>query len=241
MKITLGWKTLFSLLGVLLVISATDARAQVFSADQLNASINASSTDASFLVSGMAAPAAGAQQSSSSRARHEGFGIGAEFGPLFSSFDQANANFKSNTGFEGGIFFGGNRAGSVGVMGKLLYAKKGAQNSAGTASVDLNYLEIPVLMRINFGSSSLNGVSVYGIVGPVADILLQGKQGNLDVKSNYESLDVGLQFGGGIEITRFLVEGVYTKGLLNVLKSTGGTATDIKTHSFAVLFGIRFN
>ena len=235
MKITLGWKTLFSLLWVLLVISASDAQAQVFSPDRLNASISASSSDASFLVAGMAAPAASAQQSAGSRSRHEGFGIGAEFGPLFSSFDQANSNFKSNNGFEGGIFFGGNRAGSVGVMGKLLYAKK------GTSSVDLNYLEIPVLMRINVGSSSLNGVSVYGIVGPVADILLQGKQDGRDVKSNYESLDVGLQFGAGIEVTRFIVEGVYTKGLLNVLKSTGGTATDIKTHSFAVLFGLRFN
>lgn len=194
----------------------------------------------SFLVSGMASSSA-AQQNQSGNPRHEGIGIGAEVGPIFSSFDEASTNFKNNNGFEGGIFFGGNRPGTVGVMGKLLYAKKGAKNSAGTQAVDLYYLEIPVLMRINAGSNSLNGVSVYGIVGPVFDILLTGKLNDVDVKDNYESLDLGLQFGAGVEITRFLVEGVYTKGLKNVLKSTGGSTTDIKSRSFAILFGVRFN
>ena len=193
-----------------------------------------------FLVSGMASTSS-AQQNQSGNPRHEGIGIGAEVGPIFSSFDEASTNFKNNNGFEGGIFFGGNRPGTVGVMGKLLYAKKGAKNSAGTQAVDLYYLEIPVLMRINAGSNSLNGVLVYGIVGPVFDVLLKGKLNDLDVKDDYESLDLGLQFGGGVEITRFLVEGVYTKGLKNVLKSTGGSTTDIKTHSFAILFGVRFN
>ena len=194
----------------------------------------------SFLVSGMASSSA-AQQNQSGNPRHEGIGIGAEVGPIFSSFDEASTNFKNNNGFEGGIFFGGNRPGTVCVMGKLLYAKKGAKNSAGTQAVDLYYLEIPVLMRINAGSNSLNGVSVYGIVGPVFDILLTGKLNDVDVKDNYESLDLGLQFGAGVEITRFLVEGVYTKGLKNVLKSTGGSTTDIKSRSFAILFGVRFN
>ncbi len=58
------------------------------------------------------------------------------------------------------------------------------------------------------------------------------------MKSNYESLDLGDPRRRGIEITRFLVEGRFNKGLRNVLKS-GNAANfgDIKTQSFAVLFG----
>lgn len=162
-------------------------------------------------------------------------GVGVEIGPIFSSFEQAKTDFGNNTGIEGGIFFGGNRTGTAGVMGKVLYAKK------GDSLTDLYYLEIPVLLRVNVGSRSKNGVSVYGIAGPVADILLKGSLGGIDVKDKYESLDLGLQLGGGIEVARFIVEGAYTKGMKNLLKSGGGGISDIKSRSFAVLFGLRFN
>lgn len=195
-----------------------------------------------FLVSGLASSSSAAQQNQGGSPRHEGIGIGAEIGPIFSSFDEASTNFKNNRGLEGGIFFGGNRPGAVGVMGKLLYAKKGAKDATGTNAVDLYYFEVPVLMRINAGSSNLNGVLVYGVVGPVFDILLKGTVDGIDVRDNYSSLDIGLQFGAGVEITRFIVEGVYTKGLKNVLNTDNVSGvTDIKTHSFAVLFGLRFN
>ena len=117
------------------------------------------------------------------------------------------------TGWEGGIWFGGNRGGNVGVMGEILYAKKKQQVTGVTGSTTLQYLEIPILLRINAGSRSRNGVSVYGLIGPVFDINLKAKQGNFDVKSNYESLDLGILGGVGVEITRFLVEGRYNKGL----------------------------
>jgi hypothetical protein len=174
--------------------------------------------------------------------RAEGLGIGAKIGPLFTSYDAAACDgcFNTSTGWEGGIWFGGNRGGRVGVMGEILYAQKKAEQ-ANITGTTLQYLEIPILLRINIGSRSRNGISVYGLAGPVFDINLKAKQGNLDVKSNYESLDLGVLFGGGIEITRFLVEGRFNKGLRNVLKSGGGLISDIKTQSFAVLFGVRFN
>ena len=37
----------------------------------------------------------------------------------------------------------------------------------------IHYLEIPVLARVNVGSGSLNGMLVYGVVGPVFDIKLK--------------------------------------------------------------------
>jgi hypothetical protein len=76
----------------------------------------------------------------------------------------------------------------------------------------------------------------------VFDVNLKAEANGIDVKKGYESLDLGILGGVGIEITRFLVEGRFNKGLRNALKSDNLTNFgDIKTRSFAVLFGIRFN
>jgi hypothetical protein len=177
--------------------------------------------------------------------RAEGIGIGAKVGPIFTSYSAASCDscFNTNTGLEGGIWFGGNRGGRIGVMGEVLYAKKKQEVSGSlTGSTSLQYLEIPILTRINIGSRSRNGISIYGLVGPVFDINLKASIGDTDVKSNYESLDLGILGGVGIEITRFLVEGRFNHGFRNVLKSDNAAAFgDIKTNSFAVLFGLRFN
>src|SRR5262245_37826834 len=201
-----------------------------------------SDTNSAFLTAGMVAqappPPGGGGPAAS------GFGIGAKFGPLFTSYDAASCDgcFNTNTGWEGGIWFGGNRGGRVGVMGELLYAKKKQEGSGLTGSTNLQYLEIPILLRVNIGSRSRNGISVYGLAGPVFDVNLKASLNGLDVKSKYQSLDLGVLFGGGIEITRFLVEGRFNKALRNVLdSSSAGSVTDIKTKSFAVLFGLRFN
>jgi outer membrane protein with beta-barrel domain len=175
-----------------------------------------------------------------------GVGVGAKIGPLWTSYSTASNqsfNYKTSTGWEGGIWFGGNRGGRVGVMGEILYAKK-KQESEGslTGSTSLQYLEIPILTRINIGSRSRNGVSIYGLVGPVFDINLKASIGDLDVKNKYESLDLGILGGVGIEITRILIEGRFNHGFRNVLKSgDAGAFGDIKTTSFAMLAGIRFN
>ena len=206
----------------------------------------AASGNAAFLTAGMVEQATPPPPGGGG-APASGFGIGAKIGPLWSSFDSATVgsttvNFDTSTGWEGGIWFGGNRGGRVGVMGEVLYAKKKQEVAGQTGSTSLKYLEIPILMRVNIGSRSRNGISIYGLVGPVFDVNLKAEANGVDVKKGYESLDVGILGGAGIEITRFLVEGRYNHGLRNVLKSTNvASASDIKTHSFAVLFGVRFN
>lgn len=141
----------------------------------------------SFLVAGMAQGQA--QQVRSTTA--SGFGFGVKGGLLFSSYREAHTSYKNNNGWEAGIFFGGNRPGGVGVMGEVLYAKKGARDASGTFAVNNYYLEIPVLLRVNIGSSNRNtGAIVYGIAGPVADILLKADLDGVDVKKNYETLEI---------------------------------------------------
>jgi len=187
--------------------------------------------------------AADLSSATAARASSQGFGVGAKVGPLFSSFSSDTLpNYSNRTGLIGGLWFGGNRGGVFGVMGELLYAKKGASLKNASTNVDLYYLEIPILMRINIGSGSANGARVYLLAGPVADVLLKGKQGGIDVKDNYESLDVGAKFGVGVEYLRMLFEVQENIGLRNVLKSNNAAAADkIHTRTFAVLVGVRFN
>jgi hypothetical protein len=199
-----------------------------------------SDTNSAFLTAGIVAQA---PPPGGGGPRASGFGFGAKIGPLFTSYDAASCDgcFNTGTGWEGGIWFGGNRGGTVGVMGEVLYAKKKVESSLLTgSSATANYLEIPILLRINIGSRSRNGISIYGLAGPVFDVNLNSDDGTL--KDKYESVDFGVLFGGGIEITRFLVEGRWNRGLRNTLKSDSPAAfDDIKTQSFAVLFGLRFN
>jgi len=188
---------------------------------------------ASFLVAGIA------QQNSRpvrSTAR-SGIGIGVKGGVLFSSFSQAKSDYNSSSGWQGTLFIGGNRPGGVGVATEITYAKKGAKLSG--AATDTYYLEIPLLVRANIGSSNRNtGAIVYAMAGPAADILLKAQLSGIDVKSQYQSLDWNFVGAVGVEVSRFLVEGRFNWGLKNVLQGPGNA---LKTRSFALLGGVRFN
>ena len=191
----------------------------------------------SFLVSGLAATTQGASQSSTG-----GLGFGVKGGWLYSSFSEAGESLDSRSGWEAGIFFGGNRGGVLGVMGELLYARKSFEEGVTSKTTNLDYFEIPVLLRLNIGSSNKNkGVIFYGLVGPVFDINLKAEQDGVDVSDDYEKLDIGILGGGGIEISRVLLEARYNWGLKNLLKNADLFNDELKTQSFALILGVRFN
>lgn len=176
--------------------------------------------------------------------RHEGFGIGAKIGPLFSSLSSADiSSFKSRTGVIGGLFLGGNRPGAVGVGVDLLYARKGSKIEDFDETVNLDYINVPVYLRINAGSSSTSGAIGYGIVGVDLNFLLKAKEDmdgeSEDITDDFNRADYGLALGFGVEITRFIIEGRYTKGLGNLAKDKDDPV--VKTQSFAIMFGVRFN
>jgi hypothetical protein len=172
---------------------------------------------------------------------HGGIGVGIKAGPLFSSLnsDVVNSPLDTRTGWIGGIFLGGNRHGVVGAGVDIHYARKKVGTPSGDETLD--YLNVPVYLRLNGGSSSLGGVNVFGIVGPDFNFRLKGKLNfNDGLDDQMESADVGLAVGAGIEITRFIVEGRYTKGFRNIKKDLT-TGDKITTTSFSVMFGVRLN
>ncbi len=173
---------------------------------------------------------------------HEGVGVGVKGGLLFSNLDfGANDDFlKNKTGFIGGLFVGGNRGGVLGVEADVFYARKGAKVEGTDREYDIHMLEIPILLRLNAGSSSLSGVSVYGLAGPALDIRLKSEFGGIDIIDSTQGYDVNLVLGAGVEITRFLAEVRYNRGLRNISKDFS-QSDEIKTRSWALLIGVRFN
>lgn len=171
----------------------------------------------------------------------EGIGVGLKGGLLFSSLDFGrNDDFlQDRTGLIGGLFIGGNRGGLLGVEADIFYARKGSTLPTNR-DLDIHMLEIPVLLRVNAGSRSLGGVSLYGLAGPAMDFRLKSEFDGLDIVDSTEGYDVNLVFGGGIEITRFLAEVRYNHGLRNISKNFS-QSSEIKTRAWAVLIGVRFN
>jgi hypothetical protein len=172
----------------------------------------------------------------------QGVGVGIKGGLLFSNLDfGANDDFLTNkTGFIGGLFFGGNRGGILGVEADIFYARKGTRLSEDGPDVNIDVLEIPVLLRVNAGSRSLSGVSLYGLAGPALDFRLKSEFDGVDIIDFTKGYDVNLVFGAGIEVTRFLAEVRYNHGLRNISKNFSAS-DEIKTRSWALLVGVRFN
>ena len=172
---------------------------------------------------------------------HGGIGFGIKAGPLFSNLnsDVITSPLDTRTGWIGGVFIGGNRPGILGVGVDVLFARK--KVGTPTGDVTLDYLEVPVLLRVNAGTRSLNGVNVYGVVGPAFDFRLKGELNfEESPEAQMQEIDLGLTAGAGVEITRFVIEGRYTKGFRNLGKDLTQNEK-ITTQSFAVMFGVRFN
>ncbi|MBM3772043.1 MAG: PorT family protein [Acidimicrobiia bacterium] len=171
----------------------------------------------------------------------EGIGVGLKGGLLFSSLDFGRNDdlIQNRTGLIGGLFIGGNRGGLIGVEADILYARKGSRLPTNR-DLDIHMLEIPVLLRVNAGSRSLSGIGVYGLAGPAMDFRLKSEFNGVDIIDFTEGYDVNLVFGGGIEITRFLAEVRYNRGLRNISKNFSAS-NEIKTRAWALLIGVRFN
>ena len=107
----------------------------------------------------------------------------------------------------------------------------------------LRYLEVPLLVR--FSTPASGSPSAYLLAGPSVGFKMSathhlGADGgeDRDVSDRVDGADVGLTFGGGVQWSRWLLEGRFTQGLRDVATDEGDEA--VRTRSFVVLAGIRF-
>jgi hypothetical protein len=163
---------------------------------------------------------------------------GIKFGPTFAKFSSEALDFKNRTGIHAGVFFGGSREKVFGLQTEINWLRKNTATEAGQ-QIRIDYLQVPVLARLNAGSSSANGVAAYGIIGPAIELKIADEIEGVTLDDGFEGADVSLVFGGGIEAARIIVEARYEKGLRRI-NDTFSNFAEIKKQAFTILFGVRF-
>jgi hypothetical protein len=176
-----------------------------------------------------------------------GLGIGALGGINWTTVRTENEvgfDFERGTGWQLGIWFGGNRDGRAGLMGEVSYATKKVGDEFGF-EVERTYVQIPVLLRINTGYRERDKPSLYFLVGPVFDIQINTKEDGADAPDDvYEGLEIGLMFGAGFEVARVGIEGRYSWGLRSVLATDAAEDSGFgstKLNTLSIVAKIRFN
>jgi hypothetical protein len=224
-----------ALLSVLVLPSST-ALAQTLS----NTDVQALVADLDF---GVATPVARqAQATAQVNEADAGIGFGVIYGIVRPSFKDEDAQFtlSNKTGWKVGIFFGGNRDGTVGFWGKLLYKVKKANVFSETGpEIETKFLEIPAGFRINFGSSSRNSIGGFVDLGAVVDLQIE-KLDDTNITEDYSGTELGYYFGFGVEITRLIVELRWDRMVKSFYDPEEGFES-IKGHEFEVEFMFRIN
>jgi opacity protein-like surface antigen len=165
-------------------------------------------------------------------------GVGIKVGPTFDEFSGDVLNFDNRTGIHAGLFIGGSRDKVVGLQTEFNWLRKNTATEAGQ-EIRIDYLQVPVLFRVNAGSGSANGAALYGVVGPAFDFKIGDEVEGFTLDDGIEGTDVSLAFGGGFEVAHIIIEGRYEKGFRRINKTFSGL-DEIKKQSFALLFGVRF-
>ncbi len=182
-----------------------------------------------------------AQANAQVRQADAGIGFGIIYGivyPAFSSVDFPNITNK--TGWKLGIFFGGNRDGTVGFWGKLLYkVKKGSFYGDEFGEFEAKYLDIPFGLRVNVGSSSRNSVVGFVDVGAIVSLNVS-KLDDANIAEDYLGTELGYYVGFGVEITRLIVEFRWDR-MVRSFYDPGDGLTPIRGHEFEIEFMFRIN
>ena len=168
-----------------------------------------------------------------------GVGVGFKIGPTFADFNSDALDIDNRTGWHAGLFIGGNRDGVLGWQTEINWLRRKGLTVFGD-EFHLDYLQVPVFLRLNIGTQSKNGFAVYAFAGPAFEWKIADEINGVTIDDSFEGTDVGLVFGAGTEITRVILEGRYEWGFRRINK-TFSSASEIKTRSFTVLVGVRFN
>jgi hypothetical protein len=166
------------------------------------------------------------------------FSLGLEAGGNNTNFIGSDAsslgsgNLSSKWGLVGGGFLCLNFGNSFGIRPEVLYEQKGAAISGTTTSDELDYIEIPVLVKLSLGTPGINPAI---LLGPSFNWNTVAKDANGNAIQNVNSSDVGLMGGVELDMDKFLINARYELGLDNVTQNKNiqnGTITLLAGYSF---------
>lgn len=125
-----------------------------------------------------------------------GFLGGASFSTLMGVDDSVNV--RSSTGFAGGVFVGIPVAKSLVIEPEVLYINKGAGLEDTELNLNLNYIEIPVLLRYEFKEDGGPFAYVGPYIGFVAECTTSAD--TLSFPCADDDIETSTDFGGTIGV-----------------------------------------
>jgi hypothetical protein len=152
----------------------------------------------------------------------------------------AGVEWKNKIGF---LFGGGTELFSVPHISleiEALYARKGCKVDVGGVEGDytLDVISVPALVKVKF----LPGPSPYVLGGGEVSYIITHKLDDVDIKDTTKSIDYGVFFGVGYELSMpgasLFFEGRYNLGLANLIKDPD-PGESLKTKALVVIVGVK--
>lgn len=174
-----------------------------------------------------------------------GLGVGVKTGLVFPNFKTEGLvylDLDNLTSGQAGVYFVGRQKRVLGLQGEINYLRKKAEGRSsrrGGFSLSIDYLQVPLLMRLQSQSRPNQEPRLYAILGPSFDLKVRESvaTGSRRNGASVERFDWAVIAGGGIKVRRILLEARYSRGLRRVDRIF--THAEIKSHSFAFLAGLR--
>jgi hypothetical protein len=135
-------------------------------------------------------------------------------------------------GFIGGGYLSINLSPSFAIRPEVLYEQKGAAVTGTSTSAELDYIEVPVLLKIGLGTPI---ISPNILLGASVGWNTLAKAANGSTLSGINQSDVALIGGVELDIDKFNISGRYELGVENVTSGSNvqnGTITLLAGYSF---------
>ena len=134
-------------------------------------------------------------------------------------------------GFVGGGFICLNFGKSIAVRPEILYEQKGVSIQGAGTAVELDYVEVPLLLKLSLGTPALNPAF---FAGPTIGLKMLAQRGGQDL-TDINSTDIGMAAGLELDIDKFLVSVRVELGLGDIKNYS-----NVRNGTFTFLAGYAF-
>jgi hypothetical protein len=163
---------------------------------------------------------------------------------MTASYEGESESGDMKMGLQAGGFVGiMMNQGKMAIQPELLFVMKGAQEDIGdeTGKMNLNYIQIPVLLKVILGESKTK-FNVFA--GPAMSLLMSANASaggeSVDIKDAYNSSEFGVVAGLGVDIDKICLEFRADLGLANIAADAPDDLS-VKNSGFGLLVGYAFN
>ncbi|SFQ41598.1 porin family protein [Hymenobacter arizonensis] len=150
-----------------------------------------------------------------------------------------DSDAESKIGLLGGVFANFGLSDLISIQPEVLYSQKGAQmKDMSDVKVKLNYIDVPVLVKVNAGGLFFEG-------GPQVGFLTTAKVTNgsqsEDFKENVKSVDFGYAVGLGYQAESGPMIGLrYNGGISDINKNNNNDSDKSRNSAFQLYVGFAF-